>query len=78
MFTYQLPTKIVFAQPALQALISELAELNADRILLVSDPGLERLGLVSGSEQALSRWSKHFPRWRPTPPPTAFTTPWLG
>ena len=55
MFTYQLSTKIIFGQPALQALISELAELRADRILLVSAPGLERLGLVSSFEQALSQ-----------------------
>jgi alcohol dehydrogenase class IV len=55
MFTYQLPTKIIFGQPALEALISELSELNTDRILLVSDPGLEHLGLVLRFEQALSQ-----------------------
>jgi len=45
-FTYHLPTKIVFGQTALEVLQSELANLNAKQVLLVSDPGLAKLGLV--------------------------------
>lgn len=46
-FTYYLPTKIIFGQPALEALKSELAALKAERVLFVSDPGLVHLGLVA-------------------------------
>lgn len=52
-FAYQLPTKIIFGQPALEALKAELQALNMPRLLLVSDPGLVRLGLVARFEQAL-------------------------
>jgi alcohol dehydrogenase len=45
-FSYHLPTKIIFGQPALEALPNELAELKAKQLLLVSDPGLAQLGLV--------------------------------
>jgi len=45
-FTYHLPTKIVFGKTALEVLQSELANLNAKQVLLVSDPGLARLGMV--------------------------------
>lgn len=46
-FTYYLPTKILFGQPALEALKSELAALKAERVLFVSDSGLAQLGLVA-------------------------------
>lgn len=46
-FSYHLPTKIIFGQPALEALVAELAALDTRRVLLVSDPGLAELGLVS-------------------------------
>ena len=46
MFTYHLPTKIIFGQPALEALNNELNLLAAQRVLLVSDPGLADIGLV--------------------------------
>lgn len=52
-FTYHLPPKIIFGQPAAKALATELAELKAGRVLLVSDPGLVRLGLVANFEAAL-------------------------
>lgn len=45
-FTYHLPTKIVFGQPAQEAVAAELKALGASRVLLVSDPGLVTLGLV--------------------------------
>jgi alcohol dehydrogenase len=54
MFTYQLPTKIVFGQSAAEALIAELTALEAKQVLLVSDPGLEGLGLVANFEQTLT------------------------
>jgi alcohol dehydrogenase class IV len=45
-FTYHLPTKIIFGQPAHEALKRELSGLNANKVLLLSDPGLAQLGLV--------------------------------
>ncbi|HEY53846.1 MAG TPA: iron-containing alcohol dehydrogenase [Caldilineae bacterium] len=54
MFTYHLPTKIIFGQPALEALANELDLLEAKRILLVSDPGLADIGLVERIEVGLS------------------------
>jgi len=45
-FSYHLPTKIIFGQPALEALSNELTDLKAKQLLLVSDPGLAQLGLV--------------------------------
>jgi alcohol dehydrogenase len=53
-FTYHLPTKIIFGQPALEALRAELAALTAERVLLVSDAGLARLGLVEQFRAGLS------------------------
>lgn len=52
-FTYHLPTKIIFGQPALEAIKAELAILKANRVLLVSDPGLARLGIVAQFEAEL-------------------------
>lgn len=46
MFTYHLPTKIIFGQPAIDALRAELTTLACKRVLLVSDPGLAEIGLV--------------------------------
>ena len=42
-FIFNLPTKIIFGQPTIDALQTELAALSATRTLLVSDPGLEKL-----------------------------------
>lgn len=46
MFTYHLPTKILFGQPAIDALRAELTTLACKRVLLVSDPGLAEIGLA--------------------------------
>ena len=54
-FVYALPTKIIFGRPALETLREELAALNADRVLLVSDPGLKELGLVDRFQAELSQ-----------------------
>jgi alcohol dehydrogenase len=54
-FIFQLPTKIVFGQPALNALTVELAALKAKRVLLVSDPGLAELGLMDQIDTGLSQ-----------------------
>jgi alcohol dehydrogenase class IV len=54
-FTYHLPTKIIFDQPAHEALKSELSGLNANRVLLLSDPGLAQLGLVDRMSTQLKR-----------------------
>lgn len=54
-FSYHLPTKIIFGQPALEALQNELANLNAKQLLLVSDAGLAQLGLVEQFVAGLKR-----------------------
>lgn len=54
MFTFNLKTKIVFGQPVKTALPAELSALSAKRVLLVSDPGLEKLGLVADLVTALT------------------------
>ena len=54
MFTFNLKTKIVFGQPVKTALPPELSALGAKRVLLVSDPGLEKLGLVADLITALT------------------------
>ena len=53
-FTFHLPTKIAFNHPATEALKAELAALTIERVLLVSDPGLAELGLVSRFRAGLS------------------------
>jgi alcohol dehydrogenase class IV len=45
-FSFHLPTKILFGQAAQELLPLELAELAANNVLLVSDAGLDQLGLV--------------------------------
>ncbi len=45
-FSFHLPTKILFGQAAQELLPLELAKLDAKNVLLVSDPGLDQLGLV--------------------------------
>ena len=53
-FTFQLPTKIIFGQPAIEILRDELAALGAKRALLVSDPGLVEVGLVEQIRSGLA------------------------
>jgi alcohol dehydrogenase len=52
-FRYHLPTKIIFDEPATDAITTELVALSADRVLLVSDPGVAELGLVQTFTQTL-------------------------
>jgi alcohol dehydrogenase class IV len=47
MYTFNLKTKIIFGQSVHAALPTELASLGSNRVLLVSDPGLDQLGLVA-------------------------------
>jgi alcohol dehydrogenase class IV len=54
MFTFDLKTKITFGKPVKSALPAELAALGVDRVLLISDPGLEKLGLVADLTEALT------------------------
>ena len=54
-FNFQLPTKIIFGQPAQEALPAELAGLDAGKALLVSDKELERVGLVGQIQGALQK-----------------------
>jgi alcohol dehydrogenase class IV len=53
MFTFNLKTKIVFGQPVQTALPAECSALGVDRVMLVSDPGLEKLGLVANLVSAM-------------------------
>ncbi len=52
-FTFHLPTKIVFGQPAVEALPVELAILDTKKVLLVSDPGLAQIGFVEQIQAAV-------------------------
>lgn len=45
-FTLYSPVKLIFGRPVAQALPEALAELGVHRILLVSDVGLEKAGLI--------------------------------
>jgi alcohol dehydrogenase class IV len=54
-FVYHLPTKIIFGQPALETLQSQLADLNVKEVLLVSDSGLAQLGVVDQLIAGLSQ-----------------------
>ncbi len=53
-FVFHLPTKIIFGRPASEALTAELAALAAQKVLLVSDPGLAQLGLVDEFSRAIA------------------------
>lgn len=46
MFTFNLKTKVIFGQSIKTALPTELKALGSDHVLLISDPGLEKLGLL--------------------------------
>src|SRR5262245_33612670 len=45
-FTFQISTKVIFGHPVVEVLKNELAALAVQRVLLVSDPGLAKVGLV--------------------------------
>ncbi len=56
-FTYYLPTRLIFAQPAADALRAELASLPggpATRVLLVTDPGLVEIGAAGRFVESLA------------------------
>lgn len=53
MFTFNLKTKIIFGQPAQTTLPTECAALDFERVMLISDPGLENLGMVADLTSAL-------------------------
>ena len=53
MFNYHLPTKIIFGQPFHETLPIELAALDASSVLLVADPGIAQLGLISQLKDSL-------------------------
>lgn len=45
-FTFFCPVKLIFGQPVAEALPAALAEIGAQRVLLLSDPGLAQIGLA--------------------------------
>lgn len=45
-FTFAIPTRIVWRSPAAEALVEELAAINAGNVLIITDPGVEAAGLV--------------------------------
>jgi alcohol dehydrogenase len=53
-FGFYSPVKLVFGQPVAAALPSVLSEIGVRRVLLLSDAGLEALGLVGQIAKALS------------------------
>jgi alcohol dehydrogenase len=54
-FSFHSPVKLVFGQPAAEALLEAVADVGARHVLLVSDSGLAELGLVEGIIQLLRR-----------------------
>ena len=54
-FNFHLPTKVIFGQGCLESLPAELASMDAAKVLLVADPGLDQLGLTSQLEISLTR-----------------------
>ena len=53
-FTFFCPVKLIFGQPMAEALPPVLADIGAQRVLLLSDAGLARIGLA-GQVEALLR-----------------------
>jgi alcohol dehydrogenase class IV len=52
-FNFHLPTKIIFGRPFHDTLLFELAGMSAGNILLVADPGIAQLGLISQLKDSL-------------------------
>ncbi len=50
-FNYELPTKIVFGLNSIEQLPEKVQELNGSRVFVVSDPGIQRAGIL---EEVLS------------------------
>lgn len=60
-FSFYSPVKLIFGQPVAAALPAVLSEIGAERILLLSDAGLEALGLVGQAAEQLRAggwWSR--------------------
>jgi alcohol dehydrogenase len=53
-FSFYSPVKLVFGQPAADALPAVLSEIEAERVLVLSDAGLDALGLVGRIAEKLS------------------------
>jgi 4-hydroxybutyrate dehydrogenase len=51
---FELPTRVVFGKPAIEALSAQLALLHARRALLISDPGIARTGMLDRFVTALT------------------------
>lgn len=58
-FTFFCPVKLIFGQPVAEALPAALAEIGARRVLLLSDPGLAKIGLVEQIAGLLARSGLH-------------------
>ncbi len=58
-FTFFCPVKLIFGQPVAEALPAALAEIGAQRVLLLSDPGLARIGLAGEVAKLLAGQGLH-------------------
>jgi alcohol dehydrogenase len=54
-FSFYSPVKLVFGQPIAEVLPEAVAEVGAQRVLLVSDPGLAEIGLVQQIAELLRK-----------------------
>ncbi|MDH3753118.1 MAG: iron-containing alcohol dehydrogenase [Acidimicrobiia bacterium] len=52
-FAFQMPTRIVWGTPVIDAVPAEVAALGVDRVLIVTDPGLATTGLPDAVRAAL-------------------------
>lgn len=58
-FTFFCPVKLIFGQPAAEALPVALGEIGARRVLLLSDPGLAQIGLAGEIASVLAGRGLH-------------------
>ena len=58
-FNFYLPTKIIFGQPLQDVLPQQLSELNARKILLVSDRGLQEAGILLPVQDCIEKAGIH-------------------
>lgn len=58
-FTFFCPVKLIFGQPVAEALPAALAEIGAQRVLLLSDPGLVQIGLAGEIARVLADKGLH-------------------
>ncbi len=67
-FDFELPTKIEYGIGVSEKLVHYLRELRAERILLVTDPGIEKSGILDPIEKQLKESGIHWTRFSEVEP----------